>query len=99
MITNIQDVDCEMTDYFCDGVRIGPNNGTSSESWEVCGRMCLETTKCYKWHFYKGQCYMYEGCTFTRGDPGNVAGTKECPGGKIQIPYVNFLTMLNMLFR
>ena len=96
MLSNIHHIDCNMTDYFCDGTRFLPNgsqinHGTPSESWEVCGRMCFKTSICNKWHFFNKTCFMYKECTFTRDvGKGNVAGTKECPGGKIQMVIVDF---------
>ena len=99
MIPNIQPIGCEMRDYYCSGTRIGPDGnsisnkagGMPSQSWKVCGRLCFETTKCNKWHYWMQKCYMYETCTFKKDvKKGNIAGTKECPKGKNHSVSVDF---------
>ena len=67
------------------------DRGVSLANWELCGRICQSTSKCNKWHYWlhNKACYMYEDCTFTVGE-GNIAGTKHCPAGRIQIASVYF---------
>ena len=75
---------CEKIDYHCSGKRLVFNGQEYGTTWNDCGKLCLFTDNCKKWHWYGAQnkCFMYNKCDFKKSDSESkdVAGTKSCPG-------------------
>lgn len=77
---------CEKIDYHCSGKRLVTNGQEYGTTWNDCGKLCLITVNCNKWHWYgkHNRCFMYTKCDFEESDieSKDVAGTKSCPGSK-----------------